>query len=138
MNIEVHRVWNSPANAEFRATVVGIVFLDGVQACFSLEPADLAIPVGVYPVKLAWSDRFQRKTPHLIDVPGRTEIEIHGGNRAQDSEGCILVGEKHINDYEIYESQPATDSIETALANAEANGEANTVTVLAGPMAMSA
>jgi hypothetical protein len=86
------------------------------------------IPAGTYPVAMAWSPRFERNTPHL-DVPGRTEIEIHGGNVATDSDGCILVAEKRISDYQIYESEPATTAIENMLNQDEAAGEVNTVTV---------
>lgn len=88
------------------------------------------VPEGTYPVKLAWSNRFERMTPHL-DVPGRSEIEFHGGNKAEDSEGCILCAEFRLSDYEIYSSRTATDAIEEALQQAEANGETNTVTISA-------
>jgi hypothetical protein len=67
-------------------------------------------------------------TPHL-DVPGRSEIELHGGNYATDSEGCILCAEKRISDWEIFESKPATDAIEEALQASEANNEVNTITL---------
>lgn len=129
MDIVVNRMWNVPDNSEFRATATGRVSVDGSQLCFSLEPAALMIPVGTYPVKMAMSHRFDRQTPHL-DVPGRSFIEIHGGNHATDSEGCILVAEKRLSDYEIYESAPATNAIENMLIQAEANGEMNTVTIV--------
>jgi Family of unknown function (DUF5675) len=32
------------------------------------------------------------ETWQLLNVPGRTEILIHSGNYAKDTEGCILVG----------------------------------------------
>lgn len=128
MEITVNRIWSAPENAEHRATTTGVVYIDGRTICFSLEPTALMIPLGSYPVKLAWSHRFNRATPHL-DVPGREYIEIHGGNVSTDSEGCILVAEKRISDYEIYEAQPATDLIEADLNLAEQNGETNTVTV---------
>lgn len=128
MEIRVERRWSAPDNAEFRASTTGVVSLDGQQVCFSLEPTALMIPSGSYPVKLACSKRFQRFTPHL-DVPGRQYIELHGGNVATDSEGCILVADKRMSDYRIYEAKPATDAIEEALAAAEANGETSTVTV---------
>ena len=102
--------------------------MDSSPLCFCLEPTEIMIPLGTYPVKMAMSHRFQRLTPHL-EVPGRTYIEIHGGNVATDSEGCILVAEKRISDYQIYESEPATTAIENMLTQAEANNEVNTVTV---------
>lgn len=129
MEITVSRRWSAPDNAEFRATTTGTVSIDGSGICFSLEPTALMIGPGSYPVKLAWSHRFQRMTPHL-DVPGRTEIEIHGVNVATDSEGCIGVADKYMNTYRIYEALSATNAIEEALGAAEANGESSTVTVV--------
>lgn len=128
MKIEVTRRWTSPDNAESRASTTGVLSLDGKQTCFTLEPTSLMVPEGTYPVKMAWSHRFDRLTPHL-DVPGRTFIELHGGNKAEDSEGCILCAEFRLNGYEIYESKPATDAIEQALRNAEANSEVSTITI---------
>jgi hypothetical protein len=39
------------------------------------------------------SARFETYTPHVLDVPGFTAIEIHPGNSPEDTEGCTLVGE---------------------------------------------
>ena len=128
MEIHVQRIWSVPDNSEYKASTSGQLSVDGSPLCFCLEPTALRIPTGIYPVKMAMSHRFDRMTPHL-DVPGRTYIEIHGGNVATDSEGCILVAEKRISDYQIYESEPATTAIENMLAQAEANNEVNTVTV---------
>jgi hypothetical protein len=50
------------------------------------------IPIGVYPVIVAPSDHFGRPMPHLLDVPGRSDILIHPGNTVADIRGCILVG----------------------------------------------
>lgn len=128
MNIEIKRLWQSPQNAEFRETTTGTLSLDGQQVCFTLEPTSLMIPAGTYGVRMVWSPRFERMTPH-VDVPGRTGIELHGGNRAENSEGCILCAEFRLSDYEIYSSKTATDAIEEALLSAEANSEVSTVTV---------
>lgn len=51
------------------------------------------IPEGRY--KLA-RDTFKDRYPNfrLVDVPGRTAIEIHRGNTVNDTEGCILVGQR--------------------------------------------
>ena len=34
----------------------------------------------------------ERWLPHVWGVPGRTGIEMHAGNHAVDTEGCIIVG----------------------------------------------
>jgi len=52
-----------------------------------------AIPCGRYRVTLIWSLKRGRQVPLLSSVPGFTSILIHSGNTAQDTEGCILVGE---------------------------------------------
>lgn len=51
-----------------------------------------AIPAGLYPIEITWSQRFKRDLPLLRDVPGFTAIRIHAGNTEHDTEGCILVG----------------------------------------------
>jgi hypothetical protein len=128
VEIAVTRTWSGLDTTKFWASTTGVLLLDGQQTAFTLEPTALMIPTGVYPIKMAWSPRFNRNTPHL-DVPGRTEIEIHGGNVATDSDGCILVAEKRIDEWQIYDSAPAREAIEHALSIAEANGETNTITI---------
>ena len=90
------------------SSTVGSLFLKDQFQCYTLEdrqreipgvpvgewkvPKETAIPHGRYEVKLLLSPRFGFVTPHLIDVPGFTEIEMHPGNTNKDTEGCILVG----------------------------------------------
>jgi hypothetical protein len=128
MEISVNRIWSAPDNAQHRATTTGQISVDGTPLCFCLERTATLIPTGVFPVALAMSKRFQRRTPH-ISVPGRTEIEMHGANTADDVDGCVGCAEKRLDDYTIYESEPATTALENMLLQAEANGEVNTVTV---------
>ena len=52
-----------------------------------------AIPRGTYPLEVSYSHRFGKLLPAVLDVPGYSGIRIHGGNRAEDSLGCILVGQ---------------------------------------------
>jgi len=126
--VEVRRLWYGPENSEYRATTTGVLLLDGEQVCYTLEPTSLQIPPGAYEVKLLWSERFSRFTPHLT-VPGRSFIEIHGLNRAEESTGCIGIAEKRLNAYVIYEAEAATNAVEEALRAAESNGEESTVQI---------
>lgn len=77
----------------------GDLLTDGRHLCYTLElpwkdnlPSISCIPVGTYPVVIAWSNRFQQLMPRLIGVEGRSGILIHQGNTSHDTEGCILVG----------------------------------------------
>lgn len=50
------------------------------------------IPTGTYLCKRVDSPKFG-DTFEVTGVPGRTEILFHKGNLAEDSHGCIIVGE---------------------------------------------
>jgi hypothetical protein len=69
---------------------------DGLAVNGKKDPGNTCIPDGTYFVLLTWSPKFKRKLPLLIDVPGFDGIRIHPGNTSDDTEGCLLVGEKVI------------------------------------------
>ena len=50
------------------------------------------VPTGQYKASIYLSPRFGREVILLHNVPNRPYIEIHAGNYATDTEGCILVG----------------------------------------------
>ena len=64
-------------------------------------PDQSRIDVGTYTCALRFSPHFQRTIYHLLDVPGRGDVEIHWGNFCGDKAkgfrsdvlGCILVGD---------------------------------------------
>jgi hypothetical protein len=84
----------------------GKMFLDDVYFCRTCEDEDrflengvtekiygcTAIPRGRYRLLTSFSNRFQRVLPIVLDVPGFEGIRLHGGNTAEDTHGCILVG----------------------------------------------
>ena len=74
----------------------GILILDGVTFCFTLEPGATGehprIPTGSYVCRRHQSARFKRELWEICDVPGRTDILIHAGNSFMETQGCILVG----------------------------------------------
>src|ERR1043166_9600044 len=61
-------------------------------------PGETAIPYGKYRIVMTYSERFKRVLPLLLDVPSFTGIRIHPGNRANDTEGCLLVGSTKSDD----------------------------------------
>jgi hypothetical protein len=48
---------------------------------------------------MSYSNRFQRKLPEILKVPFFTGIRIHAGNTAENTDGCILVGQNHMVDF---------------------------------------
>jgi len=50
-----------------------------------------AIWEGKYIIQLSLSQRFKRIMPEVLNVPMFTGIRIHGGNRPDDTEGCIII-----------------------------------------------
>jgi hypothetical protein len=66
-------------------------------------PKQTAIPIGTYEVSMnIVSPSYSKKKaykwtggvmPRLLNVPGWSGVLIHPGNTADDSEGCILVGQ---------------------------------------------
>lgn len=96
MKLQLIRKWKTDKST------IGELFVDGKFFCFTLEdverPAGVkvygqtAIPKGTYKLVVDFSPKFQRRVPHVLDVPGFEGIRIHKGNTDHDTEGCILVG----------------------------------------------
>ena len=89
---------------------IGELLLDGVHESYTLEDeireipgaavvewkvdGTTAIPTGKYRIAMTRSPRFGKVLPLLLDVPGFSGVRIHAGNKAEHTEGCILVGEE--------------------------------------------
>ena len=78
---------------------MGRMFIDDGTALCTLElpwkdnAEDVScIPTGTYKVILARSPKFGPNIPHVLDVPGRSDILIHPGNTVADITGCICPG----------------------------------------------
>lgn len=123
MNLEVQRKTFTDKS------IIGELFLNGAHEAYTLEPPKhdfkpCAIPVGTYDVTLRYSPKHGRIIPHVENVPGFSEIEIHIGNFPKDTEGCLLVGQSlgPVPD-EILgsgaEFQPLFDKLQTANAEGE-------------------
>lgn len=94
MNLNVKR------HTKTEHSTIGTLTIEGRSfQCYTLEPVTRtddvkprAIPAGRYPLVLSWSPKHGRVIPHVENVPGFEEIEIHIGNYPKDTEGCTLVG----------------------------------------------
>ena len=99
MNLELERkeFWED--------RTLGGLYINGNFFCHTLEdkdrhlesggqkiPKETAIPTGRYKVIIDFSNRFQRKMPHILEVPFFEGIRIHTGNVPANTEGCILLG----------------------------------------------
>lgn len=86
----------------------GRMYVNGLHFGFTCEDEDrhletvgikekihgrTAISRGTFPLEVTFSSRFKRELPYVAGVPGFEGIRIHGGNRAEDSLGCILLGQ---------------------------------------------
>ena len=90
-------------------TTIGKLYIDGVYQCETLEDTvrakgvkvsgQTAIPRGTYQIVINFSHKNQKLMIQLLDVPMFEGIRIHSGNKAEDTEGCILVGTSRSKDW---------------------------------------
>lgn len=116
MKLKVDRAWPKPTYT------IGRWFVNGLRLHESMEDKDrglnssmpisdilakkvygqTAIPTGSYRVILSYSQKFANRAwakkygglvPEIQNVPGYTGVRIHPMNTAEDSLGCIGIGE---------------------------------------------
>ena len=87
--------------------VFGELRIEREIVCVTLEHPDKLIPAAPYSLILRWSPRFGMLVPEVVGVPDRTDIEMHPGNKMEDTEGCILTGSYKVSDEEIAQSRIA-------------------------------
>lgn len=108
------------------AYTIGKLYVDGDYFCDTLEDVDrglssdmplskinekkvygeTAIPTGTYKIVMnvvspkfkdrTWAKPWDGKLPRLENVPGYEGVLIHVGNKAEDTLGCILVGQNKV------------------------------------------
>lgn len=101
---------------------------------------ETAIPTGTYRVDMdSVSPRFGRtpyyqkvcdgKLPRLVGVKGFQGVLIHAGNTAQDTHGCILVGEnKQVGT--VLNSRATFEKLYKMMREAQKRGEEIMVTIV--------
>jgi hypothetical protein len=132
-------------------STLGLFLIENKFYVYTLEdafhvvkiPGETRIPNGTYKVILrnygGHHQRYKVKFPDIhkgmlqvMDVPNYTDILIHIGNDEDDTEGCLLVGDKSITNIQssgrIESSTIAYKRIYPIIANAIDSGEEVTIT----------
>ena len=84
--------------SEKNGAVFGKLYINGVYLCDTLENKKFLARDGNYEIQYCDSPRFGRKLPLWFDhcsYPPERGLRIHAGNTKDDSQGCILVGERY-------------------------------------------
>ena len=142
MEIQVNRI------ARKDGYTIGRMSLNGVYFCDTLEDTDrglkstmsvdeilskkrkgiTAIPTGKYDVILTFSPRFKRVLPLLLSVKGYEGVRIHAGNTAEDTEGCLLVGENKVKG-QVINSRATLEKLMSILLDCDKRKEKITITI---------
>lgn len=115
---------------------IGKLYIDGKYFCDTLEDTvrkikpdgtgkiygKTAILAGTYSIILSKSAKFGKILPLLLDTPHFKGVRIHSGNRPEDTEGCILVGENKAKGQVLY-SRPTMARLMQRLQDAESKQE---------------
>lgn len=131
---------------------IGKLYINGIYECDTLEDkvrdlnkdgdlndvgegkvyAKTAIPCGRYEVTMkVKSPKFSQRAaynwcggylPRLLNVPHFEGILIHAGNTAEDSAGCLIVGENKIKG-QVINSMATLKKLVQILKRASDNGE---------------
>lgn len=137
---------------------IGKLFINGVYKCDTLEDQDrgltsqmsleeikakkvygvTAIPYGTYKIDMgtvspkfkdrSWAKFCGGKLPRLVDVKGYEGVLIHVGNKAEDTLGCILVGENKIKG-QVINSTATFQELYSVMLKAKLLGEELSLTI---------
>ena len=93
-----------------------------------------SIPAGTYSATIGHMATANVDAPLLQDVPGRTDIFMHGGQDVTHTSGCILVGKTKVGTQDQLAGGPAArqeivDYVNQVRAHDAQTGEPTTLTV---------
>ncbi len=133
MQIQILRKWYS------NLSTIGIISVNSIKCGFTLEDVarpfgvkvrgQTAIPGGDYEVVNTYSPKFQKITPEILNVADFVGVRFHGGNRPEDTEGCILVGLHKASDM-IYDCQSVFDYLVHSIKEAQEKKEKVTLSII--------
>lgn len=143
MEIQVNRIARKDGYTIGRMSLNEVYFCDtledtdrGLNAAMSVDEilakkvkAETAIPTGKYDVILTFSPRFKRVLPLLLSVKGYEGVRIHAGNTAEDTEGCLLVGENKIKG-QVLNSRATLEKLMSVLLECEKRKEKISITIV--------
>lgn len=114
-----------------QSAITGVLSVDGVDNCLTLERVGVEFPAGTYRVTLSQSAALGRLLPILHSVPGRTAIRIHSVNKLSELKGCVGVGQRRTNDEMGFEfpARPAESRLVALIQSAIERNEDVTVSV---------
>lgn len=151
MKLLLRRIFKGPYT-------IGKLFINGVYECDTLEDQDrgltsqmsleeikakkvygvTAIPTGTYSINMttvspkfkdrAWAKPYKGILPRLENVKGYEGVLIHVGNKAEDTLGCILVGENKVKG-QVINSTATFYELMTVLLKAQSAGEVIELTI---------
>jgi hypothetical protein len=93
MKLKLERKYFKPDYTLGYLFVDGFFFSDTMELPWQDNISNIScIPTGVYKVRLDYSPKHGRVLPCILNVPNRTNIEIHNGSYPSDTLGCVLCG----------------------------------------------
>lgn len=152
MKLLLRRIFKGPEYT------IGKLFINSVYECDTLEDQDrgltnqmsleeikakkvygvTAIPTGTYSINMttvspkfkdrAWAKPYKGILPRLENVKGYEGVLIHVGNKAEDTLGCILVGENKVKG-QVINSTATFYELMTVLLKAQSAGEVIELTI---------
>lgn len=124
------------------ASTIGKLSVNGSFQCYTLEDkvrpdgekvfGQTAIPAGEYKVIVNMSAHFGQEMPLLLNVLNFEGVRIHSGNKAADTEGCVLVGATVGDDF-IGQSRAAFNELFPQIQAAFNDGEEILLTIEGEP-----